>query len=225
MLDASLHKPSQQPVKTLNLDALSRATSTLDRLGPRRTKHCAQCDTTKTHAEFNRNPAQSSGLTTQCSSCERVNATNKNPRINAISRLAARIAGGVTALYRMDKDDRIEIRMTATRMYDLGVDFSVAAREEFTNREGFVYAITNKAFPHHVKIGRAFDPEARLGGYQTGCPFRDYRIEHAVYFEDCHTAEKDMHDRLSSLRAEGEWFRLTPEQAEQAINQLREETK
>lgn len=115
------------------------------------------------------------------------------------------------------------IRTTAARMHELGMDYGQAASVESTIREGFVYAITNPSFPGYVKIGRAFDPESRLRGYQTGCPNRSYELEHSVYFADCLTAEKEMHARLEKVRAEGEWFFMTATQATNAINQLREQ--
>jgi len=127
-------------------------------------------------------------------------------------------------LYRMGKEHRIEIRMTAAKMYDLGVDFSAAASAEHTEKRGFVYVITHPAFPGYVKIGRAFDPEARLRGYQTGCPHRAYELYAAVYFEDCHWAEKEIHARLEyeyRNGALGEWFNITPFLARHNINKLR----
>lgn len=73
-----------------------------------------------------------------------------------------------------------------------------------------------------MKLGRAFDPESRLNGYQTGCPTREYELRHAVYFTDCHEAEEAVHARLAHLRMEGEWFYISIAEAIEAIDIIKE---
>ena len=51
-------------------------------------------------------------------------------------------------------------------------------------QEGYVYVITNKAWPEWVKIGRAIDANDRLRSYQTNSPLRDYWIVYSEYFDD-----------------------------------------
>ncbi len=102
-------------------------------------------------------------------------------------------------------------------LMDIGSDFVVSAVAEDTVHSGFVYAIYHPRM-HGVKIGRAFDPESRLSNYNTGCPMREYVLHHAVYFEDCRTAEERIHARLSELRLTGEWFDIEPEQAAECID-------
>ena len=51
-------------------------------------------------------------------------------------------------------------------------------------QEGYVYVITNKAWPEWVKIGRAIDANDRLRSYQTNSPLRDYWIVYSQYFEE-----------------------------------------
>ena len=89
-------------------------------------------------------------------------------------------------------------------------------------KEGYVYAIRNKAWPDWVKIGKAVDAEDRLNGYQTSSPMRDYELIHAVYFDDRNKAERDAH-KVAERKGErkGEWFNLTEEQA---LDVLREVT-
>lgn len=89
-------------------------------------------------------------------------------------------------------------------------------------REGFVYVITHPRIDG-VKIGRAFNPEERLKGYQTGCSRREYQLFGSVYFEDAHLAEREVHARLEVDRLEGEWFDVTPAYAMQVIRKLRSE--
>lgn len=146
-----------------------------------------------------------------------------NGWLNAVSRLTYQIAGcSERAFYALPRGQRLAVRETAKQLHDLGVDFATAQRAEKTDRRGFVYVITNPAWPDAVKIGRAFDPESRLNGYQTSSPARDFELAHAVYFADCHLAEREIHLRLGIARLNGEWFHLSVAAAAYAINQLRE---
>ena len=89
-------------------------------------------------------------------------------------------------------------------------------------KEGYVYAIRNKAWPNWIKIGKAIDAEDRLNGYQTSSPMRDYELIHTVYFDDRNTAERDAHKAAERIaERKGEWFNLTEEQA---VDVLREVT-
>ena len=144
-------------------------------------------------------------------------------RRNDIRRLALAIVDATHATFWRDYDkaERATIRATATQMYDLGVDYVSAERSEKVDRRGFVYVISHPAFPGYVKIGRAFNPESRLRGYQTGCPERRYRLYAAVYFEDCYFGEKEVHARLNEERACGEWFAISPFLARHNINKVR----
>lgn len=91
-------------------------------------------------------------------------------------------------------------------------------------KEGYVYIITNKAWPDWVKIGMAIDAEDRLSGYQTSSPHRDYILEHSVYSNERRKAEQQAHSRAAKLAIEvnGEWFKLTVQQAIEVLDNLDE---
>jgi len=91
-------------------------------------------------------------------------------------------------------------------------------------KEGYVYVITNKAWPDWVKIGMAIDANDRLNGYQTSSPHRDYVLEHSVYSNDRRKSEQEAHTRATKIALEtnGEWFKLTVEQAIEVLNNLDE---
>jgi len=87
-------------------------------------------------------------------------------------------------------------------------------------KEGYVYAITNSAWPEWVKIGKALDAEDRLSGYQTSSPMRDYKLVYSVHFNDRNVAERKAHTMAAFKTAHpwnkhdnGEWFKLTEQQA------------
>lgn len=92
--------------------------------------------------------------------------------------------------------------------------------------EGYVYAIVNDAWPEWVKIGKAVDAEDRLNGYQTSSPMRDYRLVHSVYFEDRHKAEREAHhtaETYGGRQRQGEWFKITSQQAITILDNLDEQ--
>ena len=92
---------------------------------------------------------------------------------------------------------------------------------------GYVYVITNKAWPEWVKIGRAIDAKDRLRSYQTSSPLRDYWIIHSVHFDDVNAAERKAHliaARITSTpwnkHDNGEWFKLTEQQAKDVLKEV-----
>jgi len=92
-------------------------------------------------------------------------------------------------------------------------------------KEGYVYVISNKAWPGWVKIGMAVDAEERLSGYQTSSPHRDYVLEHYVASNDRRKSEKEAHTRALPLSTDtkGEWFKLSVEQAITILDNLDEQ--
>ena len=92
---------------------------------------------------------------------------------------------------------------------------------------GYVYAIRNPAWPDWIKIGKAVDAEDRLRSYHTGSPMRDYKLVHAVFFDDRNEAERKAHLLAAAKTTHpwnkndnGEWFRLTEEQAMEVLREL-----
>ena len=89
-------------------------------------------------------------------------------------------------------------------------------------KEGYVYAITNPAWPEWVKIGMAVDADDRCNGYQTSSPFRDYAIEHMVVTNNRRVAEVQAHKAAAKIAEEqrGEWFKIDIEQAKTILNNI-----
>lgn len=90
--------------------------------------------------------------------------------------------------------------------------------------EGHVYVITNRAWPAWVKIGMAVDAEDRCKGYQTSCPFRDFKLVHSIPTKDRRATEQEAH-KLAEFDAEerrGEWFKMHVNHAVNILEQLHE---
>lgn len=130
-------------------------------------------------------------------------------RRNAIKLIGQRIVGGVEVFAKMLPEARAEVRKVATTMYNAGTTAGKAESFMESSTAGFVYILAHPAWPHAVKIGRACNPKARLGAYNTGCPDRAYQIYRTVYFEDCVRAEQEAHDYFDGVRLSGEWFELS----------------
>lgn len=71
--------------------------------------------------------------------------------------------------------------------------------------EGFVYfAAIGEPRPTHIKIGFSKnDPNLRIKGLQTGCP---YPIRLLGFVIGTATQEAELHDVLRDDRVQGEWF-------------------
>jgi len=87
-------------------------------------------------------------------------------------------------------------------------------------KEGYVYAITNPAWPGWVKIGMAIDADDRCNGYQTSSPFRDYVLEHMIVTKNRRRTEAEAHKAASKLSTSrnGEWFKLGVEEAKKVLD-------
>ena len=90
-------------------------------------------------------------------------------------------------------------------------------------KEGYVYAISNPAWPDWIKIGMAIDAEDRLNGYQTSSPMRDYKLLHSVPSKDRGKLERVAH-KAAALCGErqGEWFKITGEEAVVILEHIKE---
>jgi Meiotically up-regulated gene 113 len=72
-----------------------------------------------------------------------------------------------------------------------------------------------------VKIGRAGDVEARRGQFKTGNP-QDMTVIDVVEADNAQPIEAILHRLHYSKRVRGEFFALTPDEAEEAGRQARE---
>ena len=89
-------------------------------------------------------------------------------------------------------------------------------------KEGFVYILTNPAWKDWIKVGMAVDANDRKNNYQTGSPYRDYKLYYKRFFEDRKTAEKKAHDVVSKIATEsnGEWFKINKNDAKGIIKAI-----
>ena len=89
-------------------------------------------------------------------------------------------------------------------------------------KSGYVYAITNPAWPGWVKVGMAVDAMDRLNSYQTSSPNRDFELIASFPSTDKHRDEKKAHIIFRERCSEqsGEWFKISNEDAYSIIVDL-----
>ena len=77
-------------------------------------------------------------------------------------------------------------------------------------KSGYLYIVTNAAFPGWVKVGTTWNLEDRLHVYQTGDPFRGYHLEYSLHHPSFRDAEKKIKEVMKhfALEIRGEWFRV-----------------
>lgn len=89
------------------------------------------------------------------------------------------------------------------------------------------YVIGNVAWKDWVKVGftTKSDMKSRLSTYQTGTPFRDYVVIHAVEFDDARKAEHEIHKNLKAMCGEykNEWFKISSRMASNIIDTVKED--
>jgi len=77
-------------------------------------------------------------------------------------------------------------------------------------KSGYLYIISNPVFPGWFKIGTTWDLKKRLHTYQTGDPFRLYKLEYSLYHPHFREAENKIKETLKpfALEVKGEWVKM-----------------
>ena len=87
---------------------------------------------------------------------------------------------------------------------------------------GYIYILTNPAWPDWVKIGRNAKCsrgglEGRIRSYNTSSPLRDYACEYFIEVKDTGLVERYFKDRYEDSCSE--WYNISVEDAKNVINQ------
>lgn len=76
-------------------------------------------------------------------------------------------------------------------------------------KEGFVYTLTNPAWPDHTKLGMSVDIKKRLASYQTYSPFRDYKISNYEFVFNRRDMEYRTKEKFNISIEAGEWYKIS----------------
>lgn len=85
--------------------------------------------------------------------------------------------------------------------------------------EGFLYLISNPAWPEQLKVGISVDLKKRLSSYQTYSPLRDFVLDSYEFVLNKREYEKDIINRYSTDIDLGEW--ISKATAKHIIEELR----
>jgi len=87
-------------------------------------------------------------------------------------------------------------------------------------KSGYVYIVTNPAWPGCLKVGHTVDRVTRLSQYMTYDPYGDYRMEFYCRCEDRAAAEKEFKQKHGLCRVSGEWFRMEVGEAKRSLAEI-----
>lgn len=95
-------------------------------------------------------------------------------------------------------------------------------RERYSSvRNYYIYIIVHPKFEGWIKLGRTVDLKKRLDGYQTGCPFRDYKIVYSKFIPNTITVTNIENYFKTTVHNNGfEWFNISVEDAISIIENL-----
>jgi hypothetical protein len=170
-----------------------------------------------------------------CRDCKKLyNVTN-----HAIERSCEERCGGREQFRAKPKQERVQIRAaviksltpTPTREATPALNLRLPSvpREALPKStrddtiDGYIYAVVNRAWPGYVKIGYATDCQKRLSQYQTGSPFKDYRMDSQVYVSDKRKAEAFLHQHFDlHCATDNEWFKVNITTVRRALKDVAE---
>lgn len=91
-------------------------------------------------------------------------------------------------------------------------------------KSGYLYVITNPSFTGWVKVGTTWNLEERLHVYQTGDPFRKYKLEYSLHHPKFREAEQKIKEVMShfALEIRGEWYRIDLDFAKSRLDEALE---
>lgn len=92
-------------------------------------------------------------------------------------------------------------------------------------KDGFLYIITNDAFPDWVKVGTTMNLKERLHTYQTCDPFRGYKIVYSLHHPEFREAEKRIKETMKrfALEIKNEWYRIDLHMAKSRLEEQLDE--
>ena len=175
--------------------------------------------------KFSGHSGMGDNLQDKCRKCVDYRNPANNPRGNAISALAYKMAGGSNQFYKLPKEERLELRSVASS--ELGAKYTVPTsdttkhganvlpmfkREDpigapMRTREasemqgefmpqGWVYVVQNPDLPHVLKIGKTY-PDGIGGIMSSARRFGRAILVEKHYFDEALKAEAAIHAILN----------------------------
>lgn len=91
-------------------------------------------------------------------------------------------------------------------------------------KAGYLYIVTNPAFKGWIKFGTTWNLTDRLHVYQTGDPFRQFKLEYSLHHPDFRKAEIKIKEAIKpfALDIKGEWVEIDLEFAKSRLHEALE---
>lgn len=115
------------------------------------------------------------------------------------------------------------IKGKRNRLKRLAIQIGEATFRKYSKvKDGYVYIISNPAWPEWIKVGMAIDATDRCSSYQTSSPYRDYVMHYAISSDDRRKSESEAHTALEKLAdsRKGEWFKIPVDSAVECMATL-----
>jgi predicted GIY-YIG superfamily endonuclease len=92
-------------------------------------------------------------------------------------------------------------------------------------KNGYLYIISNSAWPNWVKVGVTKDLKNRLHTYQTASPFRNYVVEYSLFHPEYLQAEKKIKETMKHFakQTKNEWYEVDLHMAKSRLDEQLEE--
>lgn len=89
---------------------------------------------------------------------------------------------------------------------------------------GYLYIISNTAWPSWIKVGSTSNIKNRLNTYQTSSPFRNYVLIFLIKIIDYKDAERDVRDfmRPFAKSIKNEWFEVDQDIAKSQLEFIKD---
>lgn len=162
-------------------------------------KTCSHCNETYDFSNYHKSSSSNDGHDSRCKPCAKIVHDAKNRVKNPIRMYVN--GQYVSRNHPLHKPGR----------YIIDGFFGEAKVESETAKEGFVYCITNPAWPGWVKVGKAVQDYKRFNSYQTYSPMRDYVLEWSHKVDDVHAIEAAFHRGRKADN--GEWYEMSTDEA------------
>jgi hypothetical protein len=91
-------------------------------------------------------------------------------------------------------------------------------------KSGYLYIITHPLYDGWCKVGTTWNLKERLHVYQTGDPFRQYKLIYSLHHPSFREAEKKIKEFMKpfALEIKGEWYRVDLQMARSRLEEALE---
>ena len=142
---------------------------------------------------------------------------------DAIRSKAQQLVGSQKLYRELTDDTKSDLRDAGKKLLllsDLDNPLKQYNDSRAKHSSGYVYLVTNAAWPEWVKIGRAINTKSRLLAYQTSSPLRDYEVACKAKVANTQSMEAALLSKIKEFSSDskGEWLQVDIKLAKHLFN-------